>query len=31
LEDWLYRPPGTASVDIDTALAPYAAEPVPTR
>jgi hypothetical protein len=24
LEDWLYRPPGTAAVDLDAALAPYA-------
>lgn len=27
LEDWLYRPPGTTSVDIDAALAPYATQP----
>lgn len=27
LEDWLYRPPGTTPVDVDTALAPYAVRP----
>jgi hypothetical protein len=24
LEDWLHRPPGTARVDLDAVLAPYA-------
>lgn len=29
LEEWLHRPPGSAQVDIDALLQPYAAEPAP--